>query len=90
MEYVLNTRLEKEMNYIPYQIIYKETSEITTKKKMIEENNKRVEERQIQKGDEKGHLVSSYQKGQWIYLNVKNVRKDRLNRKLNHKYWRSF
>ena len=64
MEYVLNTRLRKEMNYISYQIIYKKISEITTKKKIIKENNKRVEERQVQKKDEREKPVSSYQKGQ--------------------------
>ena len=47
MKYVLNTRLEKEMNYISYQVMYKEISEITIKKKMIEENNKRIEKRQV-------------------------------------------
>ena len=90
MKYVLNTRLEKEMNYIPYQVIYKETLEISTKKKMIKENNKRVKERQVQRENERGNLVFNYQKRQWIYLDVKNVRKDRLNKKLDHKYWGLF
>ena len=47
MKYILNTRLKEEMNYISYQIIYEEISKITTKKKMIKENNKRIKERQI-------------------------------------------
>ena len=47
MEYVLNTRLEKEIDYILYQMIYEEISKITTKKKMIQENNERIEERQV-------------------------------------------
>ena len=45
MEYVLNTRLREGMNYTPYQIVYEETSEITTKKKMIKRNNKRIKKR---------------------------------------------
>ena len=64
MEYVLNTRLEKGMNYTLYQIVYGETSEITTKKKMMEKNNERVAERQTYRGDERGHPVPNYEKGQ--------------------------
>ena len=47
MKYVLNIRLKKEINYILYQIIYKETLKITIKKKMIKENNKKIKKRQI-------------------------------------------
>ena len=64
MEYVLNTRLRKGMDYIPYQIVYEKTPEITTKKKMIKENSKRVEKRQVQREDERENLVSSYYKRQ--------------------------
>ena len=60
MEYVLNTRLEKEMNYTLYQIVYKEIPKITTKKKMVKKNNERVTERQVYRGDERGHLVLNY------------------------------
>ena len=60
MKYVLNIRLEKEMNYISYQIIYEETLEITTKKKMIKENNKEIEERQVQKEDEREYSTLNY------------------------------
>ena len=47
MKYVLNTRLEKEMNYISYQIIYKKFLNITTKKKMIRKNNTRIKKKQV-------------------------------------------
>ena len=86
MKYVLNTRLEKEMNYILYQIVYEKTLEITIKKKMIKKNNERITKRQMYRKDEREYLVLNYEKEQWIYLDVKNVRKDRLNKKLNHKY----
>ena len=63
MKYALNTRLGKGMDYTPYQIVYEETPKITAKKKMMEENNERVVERQTRRGDEKGHPVPNYEKG---------------------------
>ena len=39
---MLNIRLGKNLNFTFYQIVYKETLEITTKKKMIKENNERI------------------------------------------------
>ena len=62
MEYVLNIKLGKGIDYISYQIVYGEISEITTKKKMIKENNERVVERQAYRRDERGRLVSNYEK----------------------------
>ena len=47
MKYAFNTRLEKILNLISYQIVYKETSKITTKKKMIQENNEKIVKEQI-------------------------------------------
>ena len=44
MKYVLNTKLKEEMNYILYQMIYKETPKIIIKKKIIKKNNKRIKE----------------------------------------------
>ena len=35
------------MDYISYQIVYKKIPEITIKKKMIKENDKRIKERQV-------------------------------------------
>ena len=64
MKYVLNTRLEKGMNYISYQIVYKEILKITTKKRMIKGNDERIKERQAQREDERGNLVLEYQKRQ--------------------------
>ena len=60
MKYVLNTRLEKNLDFTLYQIVYKKTLEITTKKKMIEENNKRIEKKQILKKDERKYFVFEY------------------------------
>ena len=60
MEYVLNTRLRKNLNFTLYQMIYEKTLEITIKKKMIEENNIRIKEKQILKKDEKEYLVFEY------------------------------
>ena len=60
MKYVLNTRLEKNLNFISYQIIYEETSKIITKRKMIEENNKRIKKKQILRKDEREYFVLEY------------------------------
>ena len=64
MKYVLNTRLGEGMDYTSYQIVYGETPEITTKKKMVKKNNERVTERQARREDERGHPVPNYEKGQ--------------------------
>ena len=48
------------MNYIPYQIVYKEIPKITIKKKMMKENNERIKERQIQRKDEREHSILNY------------------------------
>ena len=45
MKYVLNTRLEKEIDYTLYQIIYEEILKITVKKKIIKKNHKRIKKR---------------------------------------------
>ena len=71
-------------------MIYEETPKITTKKKMIEKNNMKIKEKQTLKEDERGHLVPEYQERKWVYLDVKNVRKDRSNKKLDYKYWGLF
>ena len=62
MKYVLNTRLRKNLDFTLYQMIYKKTLKITTKKKMIEENNKRIKKKQALKKDEREHLVLEYRK----------------------------
>ena len=86
MEYALNTRLGEGMDYTPYQVVYGETPKISAKKKMTENNNRRVEERQAQREDGKGNPTPNYQEGQWVYLGAKNARKDRPSKKLDHKY----
>ena len=60
MKYVLNTRLKESLDFISYQMMYKKILKITTKKKMIEENNIRIKEKQIQKKDEKEYSVLEY------------------------------
>ena len=61
MKYVLNIRLGKNLNFISYQIIYEKTLKITTKKKMIKENNDRIKKEQVLKKDEREYLVLEYQ-----------------------------
>ena len=60
MKYVLNTRLEKNLDFILYQIIYEKILKITTKKKMIKENNIRIKKKQILEKDEREYLVLEY------------------------------
>ena len=60
MKYVLNTRLEKNLDFILYQIIYEKTLKIIIKKKMIKENNIRIQEKQILREDEREHFVLEY------------------------------
>ena len=61
MKYVLNIRLRKNLNFILYQIIYEKTLKITIKKKIIEKNNIRIQEKQVLRKDEKEYLVLKYQ-----------------------------
>ena len=41
-------------------MIYKKTLKITTKRKMIRENNERIKEKQVLKKNEKEYLVFEY------------------------------
>ena len=60
MKYVLNTRLEKNLNFTLYLVIYEKILEIITKKKMIKENNERIKKRQVLRKDEREHFVLEY------------------------------
>ena len=62
MKYVLNTKIEKKKEFTSYQMIYEEILKITTKKKMIKYNNERNVEEQVQRKDEREHLVLKYRK----------------------------
>ena len=64
MKYILNIKLEKNLDFILYQMIYKKTLKITTKKKIIKKNNERIEKNQTLKKDKRKYLVLEYYKRQ--------------------------
>lgn len=85
LEYTYNTRRMETRTYTSYQIVYRETPEITTKKiiKEIQTQERQYDEMTKQKEE---NPAFQFKKNDWIYMKRKEDRKDRPSRSLDHKW----
>lgn len=86
-EYAYNTKTGKR-SFSPYQIVYRETPEITAKKLIGQIH--REEQEEVSRPTEKNLPAPEYREGEYVYLQRVGGQKGRPSPKLDHRYWGPF
>lgn len=89
LEFSYNTKKIDKQTFMPYQIIYGETSVVTIKERMMNlHKRERLQEKTEKVAQE--FSASKYKENDWIYVQRRGERKDKSSISLDHRWWRSF